>query len=198
MTNRFGDKTFDELFGDVATPSAVIHGHAGPTGITTYYSATNFPGAVTEETHLRPLSASMFDALLQGMQQSLITAEHATQSIDALAECAKALTAAVRELAGSVHRFSVPVNALSRVDLRLRSGPLLVSVEQDDEETFVAEIIEVGAVGYGETVGDAVDAVVGSLCEIYDEIVDAEPETLGPQPLRWQAALKQLIERVDG
>lgn len=93
------------------------------------------------------------------------------------------------------HRFAVPVNALPRDDLRLRVAPIWVSVEQDEEDSFVAGIVEVGAVGYGDTPSTATEEAILDLCRIFDELADIPEEALGPKPKRWWDSLVQLVER---
>ncbi len=143
----------------------------------------------------RPLTSDAFDALVAQATASARTAERASASISVLLECTLKLTETAARLSNIVHRVSVPVNTLPRADLRLLHPPLFVSVEQDDEDSFIAEVAEAGVVGYGDSVAGAVERAVSALCELYDEIATAPATDLGPRPRRWQVALNALIER---
>jgi hypothetical protein len=155
-----------------------------------------YPQVFAQQPGRRALTPDAFDALVAQASASARTAERASASIAALLECTRTLTDAVAHLTNMVHRVSVPVNTLPRADLRLRQPPLFVSVEQDDEDSFIAEVAEAGVVAYGGSVAGAVERAVDALCEVYDEIAAAPVEHLGPRPLRWQAALNALVERV--
>jgi hypothetical protein len=127
----------------------------------------------------------------------LARARRRNEALEALAtefgQVAKSLSA----LSGRVHRFSVPVNALPRAEYRLRRAPVWISVEQDGD-AFVAELPEVGAVGYGDTVADAVESALDCMCEIFQEVESEPMDRLGPRPRGWKFALADLVERRDG
>jgi hypothetical protein len=154
------------------------------------------PGLSSRYQFRRTLTPDAFDALAEQITTSVATAERASASITTLLECTATLMKVAEQLAGYTPRVAVPINALPRSDLRLKRPPLFVSVEGDEEDGFVAEIVEAGAVGYGDTVPDAVDRAMCELLVICDDIGAADPESLGPRPRRWQAALAQLVERV--
>jgi hypothetical protein len=159
-----------------------------------------------EQAELRPIDAELFDRLMtvteswtgagaQGVgKESLDILSGLTKAVR---EAAATIEASSRSIARNFQRVAIPVNALSRPGMRLRRTPIWVFTEEAEDGTFVAELNEVGAVGYGETATEAAAAAAEALCEIYEELSQTRPADLGTQPAKWLVCLQELVERVD-
>jgi hypothetical protein len=145
------------------------------------------------------MDAELFDRLM-AVAESWTGARVRAESLSAISSLAQVIrdAAATLEASARAIRGAIPINALPRPDLRLRHPPIWISTEEAEDGTFVAELPEVGAVGYGETATDAAEAAIDSLCDIYEELRNSTAESLGARPARWLVSLQSLIERVNG
>jgi len=82
-------------------------------------------------------------------------------------------------------------------DLEL-AQPLPVTIEEAGE-TVVASFAEVEAYGRGATASEAIAALKRAVTELYYELTEFDPETLGPAPHAWLRVLSRLVVvRSDG
>lgn len=71
--------------------------------------------------------------------------------------------------------------------------PLSILVEEYPDDVFIARFPEVEVFGEGITDAEAILDLKNSILDLYDELTETDPNTLGKLPKMWLRILKKVI-----
>jgi hypothetical protein len=122
-------------------------------------------------------------------QEKMITAEQVTQSD--LGE----LIGRVQAMLDRPAKWTTQIRDLGEQGYTLLE-PIQVVIEEYRDESVIARFPEVEAFGEGRSEPEAIANLKLAILDLYDELAEAEPASLGKVPQAWQRVLKRLVSRL--
>jgi hypothetical protein len=98
---------------------------------------------------------------------------------------------------GFMHVQTVPIHTLGPAPWRLKE-PLLIAIEQRNENHFVACLYDVDLYGYGETIPDAIDDFKVMIVDQFEYLSERQQTVkLGSMPKKQLDFLENILVKKD-
>ena len=75
--------------------------------------------------------------------------------------------------------------------------PIQIVIEEFLDDSVIARFPEVGAFGEGYSEAESLQNLKNAILDLYDELISANPDTLGDEPKMWLRVLNRLSVREE-